>query len=91
MYKERRLKELLDMLIRHGKIHEGQKKDVIQRSVDQARHLLLDKREQLRRMMGRNRVIYELAAEELIESFRFRQLDQPQDFVNEDCDSEAAN
>ena len=84
MYKERRLQELLDMLVRHGKIHDGQRKDVLRRSLEQARHLMLDKREQLRRMMGKKRVIYELAEEELIESFRFRQLDQPQDFVNED-------
>ena len=84
MYKERRLAELLDMLIRHGKIHEGQKKDVLHRSIDQARHLLLDKRENMRRIMGRKRIIYALAEEELIESFRFRQADNPQELVNED-------
>ncbi|MEC7985763.1 MAG: hypothetical protein VX278_11415, partial [Myxococcota bacterium] len=84
MYNQRRLIELLDLLVAHEIIHEGQKGDVLNRGYDQARHLMLDKREHLRRLMGRKRVIYELSEEELIDSFRFRRKDQPQDFVNED-------
>ena len=59
--------------------------DVLNRGQEQARHLLLDKRMEMRRLMGRRRVAYSLSEIEVIASFRFRRLDIPEDLVDEDC------
>ena len=53
--------------------------------MEQARHVLLDKRNEIRRLMGRQRIAYALSEIELIASFRFRRLDIPEDLVDEDC------
>ena len=51
-----------------------------------ARHVLLDKRNEIRRLMGRQRIAYVLSEIELIASlFRFRRLDISEDLVDEDC------
>ena len=72
MIDTRRLIEILDYLVAKNVIHSGQRQDVINRGGEQARHILLDKRAEMRRLMGRQRVSYKLSAIELIASFRFR-------------------
>lgn len=67
-----RLTWLLDILVSRGLIHEGQKKDVLNRGEDQARHLMLDRRAELRRLLGKRRVSYTVAEIEVVASFRFR-------------------
>jgi len=79
-----RLSELLDLLIERGYIHAGQKADVINRGRDQARHILLDKRAEMRRLLGRHRVDYRVTETELVAFFRFRRLDQPEELVDEE-------
>ncbi len=82
---QRKIDEYLKYLVRRGIIHEGQATDVLNRSQEQARHVLLDKRNEIRRLMGRQRIAYSLSEIELIASFRFRRLDIPEDLVDEDC------
>ena len=52
MFDRERLVWILDVLLSRGLIHEGQKKDVLNRGDDQARHIMLDKRAELRRLLG---------------------------------------
>ncbi len=66
------LADVLDMLVEAGHIHAGQKQDVLNRGKEQSRHLLLDRRAELRRLLGRQRVSYTISDIELIASFRFR-------------------
>ncbi len=75
MVDTRRLTDILDLLVRHNVLHDGQKQDVLNRGRDQARHILLDKRAEMRRMLGRHRVAYDVTEIELIASFRFRRAD----------------
>ena len=82
---QRKIEEYLKYLVQRGIIHEGQLKDVLNRSQEQARHVLLDKRNEIRRLMGRQRIAYSLSEIELIASFRFRRIDIPEDLVDEDC------
>ena len=63
----------------------GSKEGCLNRGMEQARHVLLDKRNEIRRLMGRQRIAYALSEIELIASFRFRRLDIPEDLVDEDC------
>ncbi len=72
-----RLTWILDQLTDAGMLHDGQRQDVLNRGRDQARHILLDKRAAMRRMLGRHRVAYRVTAIELIDSFRFIRHDQP--------------
>ena len=79
-----RLIWILDLLVERGAIHMGQKQDVLNRGRDQARHILLDKRAQMRRMLGRHRVAYRVTPVELIASFRFPRQQEPLERVDED-------
>ncbi len=75
MIDDARLTEILDVLVARRVLHAGQKQDVLNRGRDQARHILLDKRAQLRRLLGRQRVAYRVSEMELIASFRFPRQD----------------
>jgi hypothetical protein len=79
-----RLTEILDLLVTRGHFHAGQRQDVLNRGPDQARHILLDKRAEMRRMLGRNRVGYQVSEIELIASFRFQCLSRPEDSVDQE-------
>ena len=70
------LTQILDMLVESGHLHAGQKQDVLNRGKEQARHLLLDRRQELRRLLGRQRVSYTISDIELIANFRFRRDDK---------------
>ncbi len=72
MYNRSRLEWILDVLVAAGILHAGQKSDVLNRGRDQARHILLDKRAELRKLLGKQRVSYSVSEIELIASFRFR-------------------
>jgi general secretion pathway protein E len=69
---QNRLNWVLDLLVDAGSLHEGQKKDVQNRGREQARHILLDKRAELRKLLGKQRVAYTVSEMELVSSFRFR-------------------
>ncbi|MFN7144094.1 MAG: GspE/PulE family protein [Myxococcota bacterium] len=69
------LPRILDMLVDAGMIHAGQKQDVLNRGKEQSRHLLLDRRAELRRLLGKQRVSYAISDIELIASFRFKRAD----------------
>lgn len=86
MVDTRRLTDILDLLVRHNVLHDGQKQDVLNRGRDQARHILLDKRAEMRRMLGRHRVAYDVTEIELIASFRFRRADATAELAL--CDEE---
>ena len=83
------LDALLDMLVADRLIHPGQKQDVLNRGKEQARHLLLDKRAELRRLLGRQRVSYTIADPELVASFRFKRLDSPEQPLDEETVTES--
>ena len=85
MINQRKLKQILEYLVEQEIIHPGQQGDVLSRGLEQARHVLLDKRNEVRRLMGRKRIAYELSEIELVASFRFRRLDIPEDLVDEEC------
>ncbi len=84
MIRPERLNELLDLLVSRGYLHAGQKGDVLNRGREQARHILLDKRAEMRRLLGRGRVDYRVTEGELVASFRFRRLDNPEEVVDEE-------
>jgi general secretion pathway protein E len=75
---------LLDLLVARGLLHAGQRQDVLNRGPDQARHILLDKRAEMRRLLGRHRVAYRVGDVELVASFRFRRADQPDEVLGEE-------
>ena len=79
-----RLTEILDLLVRRGLIHAGQRQDVLNRGPDQARHILLDRRAEMRRLLGRHRVTYRVHEIELVASFRFKRQDEPDEPLNEE-------
>ena len=85
MVNKRKMEEYLDYLVQREIIHDGQKKDILNRGMEQARHVLLDKRDEIRRLMGRQRIAYALSEIELIASFRVRRLDIPEDLMDEEC------
>ncbi len=72
MIDQRRLTDILDLLLRRGVLHAGQRQDVLNRGRDLARHILLDKRAEMRRLLGRARVAYQVSEIELIAAFRFK-------------------
>ena len=80
----RRLDQILELLVSRGYIHAGQKRDVLNRGRDQVRHILLDKRAEMRRLLGRHRVAYRVSEIELIASFRFMRTDDPDQAVDEE-------
>jgi general secretion pathway protein E len=73
-----RLAQFLDTLVEREVLHSGQRQDVINRGRDQARHILLDKRADLRKLLGKQRVAYSVSEIELIASFRFPTSDGEQ-------------
>ena len=79
-----RLTEILDLLLRRGLIHAGQRQDVLNRGADQARHILLDRRAEMRRLLGRHRVNYRVHEIELVASFRFKRADEPDETLTEE-------
>jgi general secretion pathway protein E len=79
-----RLTELLDLLLARGFLHGGQKADVLNRGREQSRHILLDKRAEMRRLLGRHRVDYRVTETELVASFRFRRHDNPEELLDEE-------
>lgn len=84
MIDDERLNWILDLLVEEGVLREGQAQDVRNRGRDQARHILLDKRAEMRRLLGRQRVAYRVTEAELVASFRFKRADQPQDPLDEE-------
>ena len=56
-----RLRDILDLLVKKGVIHAGQRQDVLNRGRDQARHILLDTRAEMRRLLGQSRVAYRVS------------------------------
>ena len=80
-----RLTEILDLLLDRGLVHAGQKQDVLNRGRDQARHILLDKRAEMRRLLGRHRVAYQVSEIELIASFRFKRADLPDEPLDQEA------
>jgi general secretion pathway protein E len=76
--------DFLEDLVVKGIIHEGQRQDVLNRGHEQSRHLLLDKRAEMRRLMGKRRVRYEISEIELIASFRMRRKDDSSELLTED-------
>lgn len=85
MLNQRKLAEYLRYLVDRGIIHVGQEKDILSRGQDQARHVLLDKRNEIRRLMGKKRIAYSLSEVEVIASFRLRRLDIQEELVDEEC------
>ena len=79
-----RLTEILDLLLRRGLIHAGQRQDVLNRGADQARHILLDRRAEMRRLLGRHRVNYRVHEIELVASFRFKRADEADEALTEE-------
>ena len=75
MLNHQRLVWILDVLLNRGCLHAGQRQDVLNRGEDQARHIMLDKRAELRRLLGKRRVVYRVSEMEVIASFRFRFVD----------------
>jgi general secretion pathway protein E len=80
-----RLTEILDVLLSRGLVHAGQRQDVLNRGRDQARHILLDKRAEMRRLLGRHRVAYRVSEVEVISSFRFRRADLKDEPLDEEA------
>lgn len=81
---ERRLLDILNLLVSRGILHAGQRQDVRNRGRDQARHILLDKRAEMRRLLGRHRVAYRVTEIELIASFRFPRRDGEEGVVDQE-------
>ena len=75
MLNTQRLVWILGVLLTRGWLHAGQRQDVLNRGEDQARHIMLDKRAELRRLLGKRRVVYRVSEIEVIASFRFRFTD----------------
>ena len=48
---QERLEWVLDLLVEAKALHAGQKQDVLNRGREQARHILLDKRAELRKLL----------------------------------------
>ena len=84
MLNQRKLLETLNDLVEIGVLHAGQRQDVLNRGNEQARHLILDKRAEMRRLMGRKRIVYELSELELIASFRLPILGKDHEIVTEE-------
>ncbi len=76
MLNNERLVWILDLLVLQRLIHAGQKTDVLNRGLEQARHIMLDKRAEMRRLLGKQRVSYKVGEIETIASFRFKPLEE---------------
>jgi len=69
---QKRLVWILDLLVEREALHAGQRQDVLNRGREQSRHILLDKRAELRKLLGKQRVAYTVSEIEIVASFRFR-------------------
>ncbi|MCK6530497.1 GspE/PulE family protein [Myxococcota bacterium] len=65
------LGRICDILVGDGLMHEGQVRDAMVRHAVQEKRILIEKRSQLRKLLGRQRVIYEVGEIEVIASFDF--------------------
>ena len=71
MFTVANLGRICDMLVADGLMHEGQVKDVMVRYSVQEKRILIAKRTELRKVMNRQRVPYQVGEIEIISSFRF--------------------
>ena len=71
MYTVANLGRVCDMLIEDGLMHDGQVKDVMVRYSIQEKRILIAKRGQMRKQMGRTRIPYRVGEIEIIASFKF--------------------
>ncbi len=65
------LGRICDLLVEDGLMHEGQVKDVMVRHAIQEKRILIERRAQLRKALGRQKVIYEVGEIEVVASFVF--------------------
>jgi general secretion pathway protein E len=71
MYTVANLGRVCDMLIADGLMHDGQIKDVMVRYSIQEKRILISRRGQMRKQMGRGRIPYRVGEMEIIASFNF--------------------
>ncbi|MEE2828135.1 MAG: GspE/PulE family protein, partial [Myxococcota bacterium] len=71
MFTVANLGRICDMLVKDGLMHDGQVKDVMVRYSIQEKRILIAKRTELRKVMNRQRVPYQVGEIEIIASFRF--------------------
>jgi general secretion pathway protein E len=71
MFTVANLGRLCDWLVEDGLLHEGQHKDVMARFSIQEKRILVQKRAELRRRSGRQKIPYTVSEFEIIASFRF--------------------
>jgi general secretion pathway protein E len=71
MYTVANLGRVCDMLVEDGLMHPGQVKDVMVRYSIQEKRILIHKRNELRKKLGRQRIIYDVGEMEIIGSFKF--------------------
>ena len=71
MFTVANLGRVCDMLVADSLMHEGQVKDVMVRYSIQEKRILIDRRNHLRKSMGRRRITYEVGEMEIIASFNF--------------------
>ena len=71
MYSLTQLGSICDWLVEDGLMHEGQTKDVMVRHSIQEKRILIKRRGELRKALGRGRVPYSVGAMEVVASFRF--------------------
>jgi len=71
MYTVANLGRVCDMLVEDGLMHSGQVKDVMVRYSIQEKRILIQRRNELRKKLGRRRIIYDVGEMELIASFKF--------------------
>ena len=71
MYTVANLGRVCDWLVADGLMHEGQVKDVMVRHSIQEKRILIQRRGELRKAMGRKRVPYSVGEMEIIASFKF--------------------
>jgi general secretion pathway protein E len=71
MYSVANLGRVCDMLVADNLMHSGQVKDVMLRYSIQEKRILIERRTQLRKATGRQRIPYQVGEIEIIASFRF--------------------
>jgi len=71
MYTVANLGRVCDMLVTDGLMHDGQVKDVMVRYSIQEKRILIAKRGQMRKQMGRVKIPYRVGEMEIIASFNF--------------------
>ena len=76
MFTVANLGRICDMLVEDGLMHEGQVRDVMARYSIQEKRLLIKRRTELRKAMGRQKVPYRVGEMEIIASFRFPMPDR---------------